>query len=153
MSLPGTDSILEFPAKVTPAGGQMASRTPPLQSEMSQRKSRTSIFPFHSAQHSEDCKAHPGSWVSPYHQKLQQSLALVVLPSWRMHRALGPLGQTLVNLKVLWLTQARKHLLGEGISIIDIRNPAPIQMKPTFVSLLQRKRSFPLPKVSSLLLV
>lgn len=127
MSLPGTDAILEFSAKVTPAGCQVASGTPLLQYEMSQDNDCYPPVPS---------RAHLASWVSPYLQKLPQSIALVMLPSWSMHRALGPLGQTLVNLKVLWLTQARKQLLGEGISIIDIRDPAPSQMEPTFVSLL-----------------
>ena len=41
-------------------------------------------------QHSGVHKAHLGSWMSPSSQKHPQSLGPMVLPSWSVHRALGP---------------------------------------------------------------
>lgn len=83
MSLPGTEVILEFTAKVTPAG------TPPWQHEMSHEQwSGGSVAPFFtstaqgitppSAQHAGAYKAHPGSWVSLFRQGHPQSVSLVV---------------------------------------------------------------------------
>lgn len=49
------------------------------------------------AQHSGVHKAHLGPWVSPSSQKHPQSLGPMVLPSWSVHRALGPPKDAMVD--------------------------------------------------------
>ena len=131
MNLPGTEAIMEFTAAETSAGCQVALKTPPTAMWNLSRAFEQSVWSpilffyrtlkknIPSVQHSGVCRAHPGSWVSPFSERHSLSLGLMVLPLWSMECAQGFVVVVLVALPCLTLCNPMDYSL-PGSSVYEI---------------------------------
>ena len=138
MNLPGTEAIMEFTAAETSAGCQVALKTPPTAMWNLSRAFEQSVWSpilffyrtlkknIPSVQHSGVCRAHPGSWVSPFSERHSLSLGLMVLPLWSMECAQGfvcpalwglPSASWLLGITLQWETLTKPR--SDGIATVE----------------------------------